>query len=768
MPKPTPHKRSISNGKASLLGSVFAGYEVRALIGRGATGTVYLAHDLALDRPVALKVLLGALARNPASVHRFHREARAAAPLRNPSIVRVYSAGMDEGIPYIAMEYVPGEPLDRYWRRNGHVPWKTALYIGIQMAKALECAHAAGIVHRDVKPANILLDRQGRVRLTDFGIANIAVPTDGSKSCQLVGTPHYLSPEQCAGLPASPLSDLYALGVTLYEIMAGRTPHQGATPVAVFKKIMEEEPPRLNRIVPEIPDDVARVVAHLMEKEPGQRPADATAVLAVMERLLAENGGRSAIPEALAEYVKEQAANRSIRVIPTPVNESEMVRGDTPHDLRKPEPGRIRRTAFVALALAGFGAFSLWALSRGTAGAAPLPAPSLPAFTVSSPAPGVTLGRLAVPMLRIRDLSWISSQHPVLGFVAEGRPGSYLEGSRGLASINVESGHAYSLLAPRSVLSNTAAGSLEMPGMTISPWTTMTDSSSLRDALVMYAVSAEPEGSDLSVYAQRWNEAHPFARGGETYRVGNAAEPSIAMHPQGTHICIASQEAGHATLRVHARETATREKALEIASAHTIIPGSVLYDPTGSRIAYIRSDAAGKQALWIVKSDGSEANGRPISLGESIEPSFAFSPDGKRIAVAIRGAQSRRPEVRVVNVESGETIRRLGMGYVARQAWHPNGRWILVARADDERPLHLVLTDFQTGSTIATPASGYAVTSVAGAISPDGTHAAAVADDSEPALLIIQLDSNRSTVEGAEKTAHGNPDSGAGEIDAHA
>src|SRR5690606_38170456 len=135
-----------------------------------------------------LKVLLSTLARNPANIHRFHREARAAAPLRNPSIVRVYSAGIDENIPYIAMEYVPGEPLDRYRRRNGQVQWKSALYIGLQIARALECAHNAGIVHRDVKPANILLDRQGRVRLTDFGIANVAAPDPTAKGAGLIGT----------------------------------------------------------------------------------------------------------------------------------------------------------------------------------------------------------------------------------------------------------------------------------------------------------------------------------------------------------------------------------------------------------------------------------------------------------------------------------------------------------------------------------------------------------------------------------------------------
>jgi eukaryotic-like serine/threonine-protein kinase len=221
-------------GHASLIGQTFAGYDVQALLGRGAMSCVYQAHDVRLDRPVALKVLLGSLARNPVNVRLFHREAQAAAPLRHNNIVRVYSAGVENHTPYIAMEYVPGESLARFLRRKGKQKWETALYVGGQVAAALACAHENGITHRDVKPANILLDQRGRVRLTDFGIAR-AQQSEDDVNAGVLGTPHYMAPEVCAGKEASASADLYALGVTLYEMIAGELPFVADSPAALVQ-----------------------------------------------------------------------------------------------------------------------------------------------------------------------------------------------------------------------------------------------------------------------------------------------------------------------------------------------------------------------------------------------------------------------------------------------------------------------------------------------------------------------------------------------------
>ncbi|MFP6598326.1 MAG: serine/threonine-protein kinase, partial [Candidatus Hydrogenedentota bacterium] len=144
-----------AGGQGSLIGATIGGYEVVALIGRGAMGAVYLARDVKLKRMVALKVLLGSLAKSPSLVKQFHQEAQASAPLNHPSIVRVYSAGIENGTPFIAMEYVEGEPLDRFLKRKGKVKWDVALHIGYKLAQGLESAHKAGVVHRDIKPSNI-------------------------------------------------------------------------------------------------------------------------------------------------------------------------------------------------------------------------------------------------------------------------------------------------------------------------------------------------------------------------------------------------------------------------------------------------------------------------------------------------------------------------------------------------------------------------------------------------------------------------------------
>ncbi len=407
-------------GHASVLGASFAGYEVQALIGRGAMGTVYLARDTALNRPVALKVLLGSLARNPVMVRNFHREAQAAAPLRHPGIVRVYSAGIEDGTPYIAMEYVPGETLERFLRRRVRVAWQTALYVGEQVARALACAHAAGIIHRDVKPANILLDQQGRVRLTDFGIANAAT----QESSHVIGTPQYMSPEQCGGAPLTPAADLFSLGVTLYQMMSGQPPFVADSPAALMTRIATEEPARLNRAFPDIPDDVARLVAHLLQKEPTERPVSAEAVALAASRLQQEEGGRSAIPEALAAYVQEEGKAPTLRLVtPVPAVRHKTV---TPNPQRRRRPLLLGIGAFAALA-ALIGCF-FWLGDRQSSHANVLPAIDSAEF--QSLPDGATLARVPAPGFLVDELTWSPDGTVVLA-EAHGRPDTLAYGASG-------------------------------------------------------------------------------------------------------------------------------------------------------------------------------------------------------------------------------------------------------------------------------------------------------------------------------------------------
>ncbi len=225
-------------------------YAIRRCLGKGGMGAVYLAQDVTLDRPAAIKVLLQMLAGQPGILERFEREAKAAAKLSHPNIVQIYGVRLDNTLPYIAMEYVDGTPLDDLLRQGGAMRWDEALRIVQQVAAALDCAHGHGIVHRDIKPANILVDHQGRVRVTDFGVAKVTqAATQLTADGTFIGTPQYMSPEQCGVGEVGPRSDLFSLGVTVYELLTGRTPFQGDTPASLIFKITKDAPEPLTRYV---------------------------------------------------------------------------------------------------------------------------------------------------------------------------------------------------------------------------------------------------------------------------------------------------------------------------------------------------------------------------------------------------------------------------------------------------------------------------------------------------------------------------------------
>jgi len=447
------------SGQASLLGRSLGGHEVRALVGRGAMGAVYLAHDVALDRPVALKVLLGTLSRAPSMVQRFHREAQTAAPLRHPNIVRIYSAGVEDGVPFIAMEYVPGEPFDRFLRRRGQLEWQAALYVGEQVAEALAYAHHNGVVHRDVKPANMLLDRHGRILLADFGIAGVANGASGGiEGGQTVGTPHYMSPEQCAGGPVDSRSDLYSLGVTLFEMMAGHVPFDAPSHVALIEQITAGEAPRLNRVVPGIPDDVARLVAHLLERIPDARPSDAGWVVQRIRQLQREEGGRSAMPEALSAFLREHAEIPPLQAItPTPDGGIEGSRAGAEGTAQVLRGGILRAVAVVALVAVASGGL-IWALRAAGVGARD--SRQVEAFTFVEAGPSELVGRLPAEGYRFTDLTWTRDGSTAVVH-AQGLDGTLTHGATGYLAVEPGRRECTSLRAPSGPLLDPHHGGVE-------------------------------------------------------------------------------------------------------------------------------------------------------------------------------------------------------------------------------------------------------------------------------------------------------------------
>ena len=255
-------------------------YTVERPIARGGMADVYLARDQVLDRLVAVKVLFPEFARDPSFVERFRREAHSAASLNHPNIVGVYDWGQEHGTYFIVMEYVEGQSLRDVLRTQRTLPAVQAAAIGAEIADALAFAHAHGVVHRDVKPGNVLITPSGQVKVTDFGIA--ANPTDAAQGLtqtgSVMGTATYFSPEQAQGFPVDGRTDVYALGVVLYEMVCGFPPFQADSPVAVAMKHVREQPMPPSQFVPDLPPDLDTVIMTALAKDVTARYQSADAL----------------------------------------------------------------------------------------------------------------------------------------------------------------------------------------------------------------------------------------------------------------------------------------------------------------------------------------------------------------------------------------------------------------------------------------------------------------------------------------------------------
>ncbi len=263
-------------------------YRIERPLGRGGMAAVYLARDDSLERPVALKVLAENLAGDPAFRDRFLREARLAARLVHPNVVRVYDIGEDERGPFIVMEYVEGETLAEELARRHRLPPDEVVAVAIQICSALEAAHAQRLVHRDIKPQNILRAQGGQVKLADFGIARSLAATQHTEIGTVLGTAAYLSPEQARGLEVTAAADIYSLGVVIYELLTGRPP---ITPASLPELLVKREqgaiaPPR--ELVPEIPAALEAVVMRCLALEPEYRPPSAAALAAELAAAIGE------------------------------------------------------------------------------------------------------------------------------------------------------------------------------------------------------------------------------------------------------------------------------------------------------------------------------------------------------------------------------------------------------------------------------------------------------------------------------------------------
>lgn len=246
-------------------------YKILEMIGGGGMANVYLAHDMILDRDVAVKMLRLDFVNDEEFIRRFHREAQSATSLAHPNIVSIYDVGEEDSIYYIVMEYVDGQTLKQYIQQNSPVRIEEALEILKQLTSAISHAHQNHIIHRDIKPHNILVDRHGNVKITDFGIAMALSATSITQTNSVLGSVHYLSPEQARGGMANKKSDIYSLGIVMFELLTGRLPFSGESAVSIALKHLQSETPSLRRWNPSIPQSVENIVLKATAKDPFHR-----------------------------------------------------------------------------------------------------------------------------------------------------------------------------------------------------------------------------------------------------------------------------------------------------------------------------------------------------------------------------------------------------------------------------------------------------------------------------------------------------------------
>jgi serine/threonine protein kinase len=638
----------------SLVGKTLGKFQIVAEIGQGGMGVVYRGYDPELRRDVAIKVLAPELTWDPRLVARFRREAQTVAALFHPSIVNIHDIREQDGVQYLVMDLISGEPLSTLIAREGPLSPERAARITVQLADALDYAHSRGVIHRDIKPANILVEAEDRVVLTDFGIAKAVGAERLTMTGVRPGTPQYMSPEQAQGKPVDNRTDVYSLGVVLYEMLTGRLPYRSDTPVNLMRVVVRTPPRPPRQWISSIPAEVERVVLRALAKDPHARYPSAGGLARALTQALAPEAPARRRRPALDERktVIALAAVAGVLAVILIVSLALIFGRDGPGD------GEIAEITEPPTATQGPPATATTVVPTGitpsatATGATSSPTPSR---TASSPPPITrtsTATRTRTPTPTATP-SVTPTPKPVAKIAFSGS-------RRGGSNVDI-----YIMNTDGSGVSQLTTD----PGYDSGPdWSP--------DGQYVAFHSNRKGTYDIYV-TDRQGEGHLLRR--VTSHGANEWDPSWS--PDGTQIVFMSDRSGNREIYVM-NSDGSNVRQLTNTAGSAGAPNSErqpAWSPQGGTIAF-ESRRNGSLQIFLMDSSGHNQRALTNSAGANYTPKW--SPDGSQVAFSSTrdpgNVDNKWSEIYVVSA-SGGGLRRLTSNQADDEApaWSPDGRWIV-------------------------------------------------------------------------------------------